>query len=485
MRLGDLSHIGSVAPEHANTGIDRLALDSRKVGRGTLFAALPGSQVDGSTFIPAAVSAGASAILCEPGAVDRVPDGVSTLVCEDARRGLALAAGAFYRERPEIAVGITGTNGKTSVASFTSQIWNEAGVPSATIGTLGITHPDGRTTPSLTTPDTITLHENLVDLAREGVRAVALEASSHGLDQHRLDGLPLRAAAFTNITRDHLDYHLTFAAYLTAKMRIFSLLDTDGVAVVDAGGEGMADVERQVRQSGVRVVTVGRQGCDVTLSNVEAVGFTQRLSGNAFGRPFEIDLPLAGDFQASNALVALALAVSTGVDTKRAVEALATLRGAPGRLEHVATTPSGGRVFIDYAHTPASLSIAIDALRPFAKGRLIVLAGAGGDRDAGKRPLMGAAIAAADVSIVSDDNPRSEDPASIRASILEGCPGAVEIGDRRAAIAEGVGQLDDGDVFLVAGKGHETGQTIAGVTHPFSDHDVVREAVRHLEQANR
>ncbi len=483
MRLGDLTHIGSVAAEHVDTDISRLALDSRKVGPGTLFAALPGSLIDGAEYIPAALAAGASAILCEPGAVDRVAEGVPKVVCDDARRGLALVAGAFYRERPATAVGITGTNGKTSVASFTSQIWAASGTPSATIGTLGITHPDGRTTPSLTTPDTITLHENLVDLAHEGVQAVALEASSHGLDQHRLDGVPLRAAAFTNVTRDHLDYHLTFEAYLSAKMRIFSLLDDGGVAVLDADGEGMIQVERQVRESGAHVVTVGRRGRDVTLSGVQAVGLTQRLSGSAFGQPFEIDLPLAGAFQASNALVALALTASTGVEIEQALEALASLRGAPGRLEHVATTQSGGRIFIDYAHTPASLSVAIDALRPFAEGRLIVLAGAGGDRDAGKRALMGAAIAAADLAIVTDDNPRSEDPALIRASVLEGCPDAVEIGDRRAAIAEGVNELGEGDILLVAGKGHEVGQTIAGVTYPFSDHEVVREVVRHLKEA--
>ena len=483
LTLADIADLVSVRDADRGVRITSLSLDSRKAGPGSLFAALPGSKVDGLQFARGAVQNGAVAVLCDEASADAAPADAAVVSSANPRRALALVAGRFYRQRPRDIVAVTGTNGKTSVAAFTQQLWAAAGIRAATIGTLGITHPDGSVTPSLTTPDTITLHESLAELADAGVDAVALEASSHGLAQHRLDGLSLKAAAFTNLTRDHLDYHQSMEAYRAAKMRIFDLLEPSARAVVDADGEGASTVLGELRERRVPHISTGRNGRDIVLEDTRVADLSQVLKVRAFDESFELDLPLAGAFQASNALVAAGLAITSGVPVNTALQAIEALKGAPGRLELVGTVPSGGRVFVDYSHTPASLTTALATLRPYSSGRLIVLGGAGGDRDPGKRPLMGEAMAkGADMVIVTDDNPRSEDPAEIRRAILEGCPDAAEIADRGAAIAEGVRMLGAGDVLLVAGKGHETGQTIGDVTLPFSDHEAVRAAVAALSK---
>lgn len=451
-----------------------LTADSRAVAPGWLFAALPGAKTDGARFIAEAIAKGAAAILAKTGLVDETAVPVALLTSPEPRRALALMAARFYGVQPAIAVAVTGTSGKTSVADFTRQIFSVLGHRAASLGTLGMVGLDSASYGGLTTPDPVSLHAVLANLAGDGVSHLSLEASSHGLDQHRLDGVTLRAAAFTNLGRDHLDYHPTMEAYLAAKLRLFTdLLPGDGVAVINADAERARDVVAAAASR--RILTVGVAGDALRLDGVARDRFAQRLVVRHSGRTTEVSLRLPGVYQASNALVAAGLAIATGEDEDRVLAALGVLKGVKGRLE-VMGLVRGALVVIDYAHKPDALAAALAALRPFAPGRLVCVFGCGGDRDKGKRPLMGRiASSMADSVIVTDDNPRSEDPKAIRAEILATAPGAREIGDRAEAIRAGSRLLGTGDLLLVAGKGHETGQTIGSTTIPFSDHDVVRE----------
>jgi len=478
MQLGVLAENLPVDVPSEPVEIVGISADSRAIRPGYLFAALKGLSADGSRFAADAVAAGAAAILAA-GDSDLGELAVPVLRARDPRRVLALMAARLYPRQPEKLVAVTGTSGKTSVAAFARQIFEAAGMRAASIGTIGVVGPRGHEKGSLTTPDPVALHQLLDRLATgDGVTHAALEASSHGLDQRRLDGLRLTAAGFTNLGRDHMDYHSGAADYLAAKLRLFcEILPPAGIAVVNADSDAAVEILSAAAASGVRTMLVGRSGGDVRIAAILPDGLMQHLEFEIGGERLAVTLPLAGSFQADNAAMALALAIAAGIDAKTAVAALASLEGAPGRLEKVAEK-AGAAIFVDYAHKPEALAAALSALRPLAAGRLIAVIGAGGDRDRGKRPLMGAAaIRHADIVIVTDDNPRSEDPAEIRRQILEGAPGAIEIAGRGKAIAEAVAMLREGDVLCIAGKGHETGQTIAGKVLPFSDHEAVAEAV--------
>jgi UDP-N-acetylmuramoyl-L-alanyl-D-glutamate--2,6-diaminopimelate ligase len=479
MHLQALLVPGVTAP--AGSGgieITGLTADSREVQPGFLFAALAGAKADGTRFIAEAIAKGAAAILARDGAPETNASNVPVLTAPEPRRALALIAAQFYRAQPAMVVAVTGTSGKTSVAEFTRQIFASLGHNAASLGTIGLVKPDGAVYGSLTTPDPVRLHRTLAELAGEGITHLAFEASSHGLDQHRLDGVRLRAAAFTNLGRDHLDYHPTVEAYLAAKLRLFTeLLPAGQTAVVNADAEHAGRVIAAATGAGRRVMTVGRKGDDLRLASLERDGFAQRLGVRHAGRSFDIRLPLLGDYQASNALIAAGLAIAAGEDAEPALMALQGLTGVKGRLEIVGQA-RGGLIVIDYAHKPEALIAALEALRPFATGKLVCVFGCGGDRDKGKRPIMGAiAKALADFVIVTDDNPRSEQPAAIRAEILATAAGAREIADRAAAIAAGARLLGVGDVLVIAGKGHETGQIIGSTVIPFSDHEAVRAAL--------
>ncbi|GBD49067.1 UDP-N-acetylmuramoyl-L-alanyl-D-glutamate--2,6-diaminopimelate ligase [Methylopila sp. Yamaguchi] len=459
----------------AATPVTGLTADSRAVTPGAVFAALAGAKTDGARFVAQALEKGAAAILSEQALEAPVP----VVQVDDARLALAKAAARLYPRQPATIAAVTGTSGKSSVVTFLRQIWSHAGLKAASLGTLGVTGPSGGTYGSLTTPDPVSLHRTLDELAGEGVSHLAMEASSHGLDQKRLHGVNLNAAGFTNLSRDHMDYHPSVEHYRDAKLRLFrELLPEEGTAVVWADAPDGAAFADAARQRGQRLLTVGARGETLRLTGVKTDGLDQILSVEGAGGARDVRLPLAGAFQAQNALTAAGLAIATGVAPEVALDALERLEGVPGRLEFVGER-DGAAVFIDYAHKPDAVASALAALRPFARGRLVVVFGAGGDRDPGKRPLMGeAATAAADVVIVTDDNPRSEDPATIRAAILAAAPGAREIGDRKTAIETAVSELQSGDVLVVAGKGHETGQIVGDRTLPFSDHDVVRDALK-------
>ena len=449
--------------------ITGVTADSRKVRPGFLFAALPGSKVDGRSFIAGALEAGAVAVLA-PEDVTGLP--VPAVHAWDMRRAYALAAKAFYGAQPKTCVAVTGTNGKTSVAVFCRQIFEHLGRQSASMGTLGVrAGAEQLTPPGLTTPDAADVSRLLAELADKGVTHLALEASSHGIDQRRLDGVDLVAAGFTNLTQDHLDYHGTMGAYRAAKLRLFeALLPRGGAAVLNADSDAYDAFASAAVTSGQGVYSVGEAGQGLKLLERQLVPEGQRLKIAAAGRVFDVRLPLAGGFQASNALVAAGLCIAAGEGVEAVLAALERIEGAPGRLQRVGSGRKGGEAYVDYAHTPDGLETVLKALRPHARGRLIVVFGAGGDRDRGKRPLMGAAAASlADIAIVTDDNPRSEDPASIRAAILAAAPGAREIGDRRGAIAAACAMLGKGDVLVVAGKGHEQGQIVGGEVPPFDD----------------
>jgi UDP-N-acetylmuramoyl-L-alanyl-D-glutamate--2,6-diaminopimelate ligase len=396
---------------------------------------------------------------------------------------LSLAAANFYGRQPETMVAVTGTAGKTSVASFTRQIWAFAGHPAAMIGTTGVVSPRRNDYGSLTTPDPVSLHQLLAELADEGVTHAAMEASSHGLDQFRLDGVRLSAAAFTNLGRDHMDYHPTVEAYMAAKMRLFeALLPKGSPAVIFADDAWSQQAISVATAAGHDVRTVGRKGNFLTLKRVEHFRHKQVAEVHIGRDIFEVHIPLAGDFQIANALVAAGLAISTGVAAPVAMAALEKLQGAPGRLELVGHTRDGALAYVDYAHKPDALENVLTSVRPFTTGRVITVFGCGGDRDRGKRPIMGEiACRLADIVIVTDDNPRSEDPATIRSEIIAAAACATEIGDRAAAIREAVGMLKSGDTLIVAGKGHEEGQTIGSTTLPFSDHAQVRKALQERE----
>ncbi|KAB2916312.1 MAG: UDP-N-acetylmuramoyl-L-alanyl-D-glutamate--2,6-diaminopimelate ligase [Hyphomicrobiaceae bacterium] len=465
-------------PQAGDVQIAGLTADSREVRPGWLFAALAGSKADGARFIDDALAKGATAVLVKEGTAVSAPAEVAVLSATEPRRALALMAARFYAAQPETIVAVTGTSGKTSVADFTRQIFAGLGRKAASLGTIGLVKPGGGVYGSLTTPDPVTLHRTLAELAGEGVTHLAFEASSHGLDQHRLDGVAIKAAAFTNLGRDHLDYHPTVEAYLAAKLRLFSdLLPPDGTAVVNMASEQADDVIATVRARGSRLITVGGSDAVLALDGIRLDGFAQRLRVRYEGAHYDIRLPLLGDYQAANALLAAGLAIAIGEPAGRVFATLETLRGVKGRLEIVGEA-HGGLVVIDYAHKPDALAAALAALRPFAPGKLVCVFGCGGDRDKGKRPIMGQiASAKADAVIVTDDNPRSENAAAIRAEILSGAPGAREIGDRAEAIRAGVRRLAKGDVLLIAGKGHETGQIIGATIIPFSDHEAVRAAL--------
>jgi UDP-N-acetylmuramoyl-L-alanyl-D-glutamate--2,6-diaminopimelate ligase len=459
--------------------------DSRKVRPGFLFAALPGSKVDGAEFAAKAVDAGAAAVIAGRDLKLAAP----SIVASDPRRAYALAAAAFHGAQPATVVAVTGTNGKTSVANFCRQIFARAGLKAGSMGTLGVrlTGPGGFdeqvTPPGLTTPDAADVAELMAQAAGRGVTHFAMEASSHGVDQRRLDGVRLTAAGFLNLTQDHLDYHGTMGAYRAAKLRLFeTLLPRGATAVLNADSDAYEAFAAAAVTAGHSVLSVGEAGQGIRLAARSLTPEGQRLKLAVDGRTHDLVLPLAGGFQASNALVAAGLCLAAGLSLEETLAGLEALEGAPGRLQRVAAGPRGGEAYVDYAHTPDGLETVLKALRPHVRGKLIVVFGAGGDRDRGKRPLMGAIAAAlADVAIVTDDNPRSENPAVIRAEVLAGAKGAKEIGDRREAIRAAAAMLAEGDVLVVAGKGHEQGQIVAGVTHPFDD---VAETAQALELAH-
>jgi len=477
MRVRDLFSDDAVIDTRAGeVAVTGLAVDSRAVRPGDLFFALAGTKTDGARFIDQAIASGAVAAVGErmPHSDLRVP----FVATPNPRRALALAAARFYPRQPAVIAAVTGTSGKTSVAAFTRQIWQRLGHASASIGTIGLVSPKRTVYGSLTTPDPIALHRQLDDIAGEGVTHLALEASSHGLDQYRLDGIRVSAGAFTNLSRDHMDYHPDVAHYLNAKLRLFrDLIGTDGAAVISADHDSSQAAIDAARARKLRIITVGRRGEGIRLVDASIDGFAQRLVLDHDGAWHELGLPLVGEFQIENALVAAGLAIGTGSDPDQVFAALEQLEGAKGRLERVGER-NGAPVFVDYAHKPDALAKALQALRPYAKRRLVVVFGAGGDRDAGKRPLMGGIAAEhADSVIVTDDNPRSENPAAIRSAILSAAKGAKEIGDRAEAIRTAISGLQPGDALLIAGKGHETGQIVGDRTLPFSDHEAVAAAL--------
>ena len=463
--------------------ITGLTADSRAVAPGFLFAAMPGVLADGARFISDALTKGAAAILIAGDG--QVPSAcpVPILRSPNPRRALALIASRFYGPGPDTIVAVTGTSGKTSVAEFTRQIFAHAGHQAASLGTIGVVKPSGATYGSLTTPDPITLARTLAELRADGVTHLAMEASSHGLDQHRLDGVKLTAAAFTNLGRDHMDYHPAIEHYFNAKMRLFrELLPPGATAVINMDGAFATEARAAAEARGLIVVLVGTHGRDISVSDIRREGFKQHMRVRVPLGHADIVLPLIGAYQIENALTAAGLAVAAGVAPIDAASALAHLKGVPGRLDIVGEI-NGALAVVDYAHKPEALTAALDSVRPFATGKLICVFGCGGDRDRGKRPLMGAiSTSKADVTIITDDNPRSENPAAIRAEILGGAKGAREIGDRALAIQTAVAMMQPGDVVLVAGKGHETGQIAGDTVLPFSDHDVLAAALESLKK---
>ncbi|MEM5474350.1 UDP-N-acetylmuramoyl-L-alanyl-D-glutamate--2,6-diaminopimelate ligase [Hoeflea sp. AS60] len=459
-----------------------LTADSRVVEPGNLFFALAGVKTDGARFAAQAATSGAIAIVASHDA-DLSEIAIPVLRADDPRQALARMAAAFFGPQPRVTAAVTGTAGKTSVASFLRQIWAHSGEQAAMLGTTGVVAPGRVEYGTLTTPDPVALHRLLADLASEGVTHAAMEASSHGLDQRRLDGVALSVAGFTNLGRDHMDYHPTMEDYMAAKMRLFdALLPKGAPAVIFADDPWSERAVEVAERAGARVLTVGRKGGFLCLKRVEHLRDKQIAEVHMDGRIFEVHLPLAGDFQVSNALVAAGMAIASGTSADHAMAALEHLVGASGRLELIGSTPDGAPAYVDYAHKPEALENVLDAVRPFTTGRVIVVFGCGGDRDRGKRPIMGEiATRLADVVIVTDDNPRSEDPAAIRAEIMTAATQATEIGDRADAIRQAVGMLKAGDTLIVAGKGHEEGQTVGDKVLPFSDHTEIRKALEDLK----
>jgi UDP-N-acetylmuramoyl-L-alanyl-D-glutamate--2,6-diaminopimelate ligase len=483
-----LSELGLSARQGRDPLLTGITLDSRAVREGTLFAALPGSTRHGADFIATALAAGAAAILTDPMGAIIASEALglseaALVVADDPREALAYAAALWFGAQPPTMVAVTGTNGKTSVATFTRQIWMALGHEAINIGTTGV--EGAWTAPSShTTPDPITLQKMLAEAATSGVTHAAMEASSHGLDQRRLEGVRLMAAGFTNLTQDHLDYHHTMEAYLQAKAGLFTrLLPEDGVAVVNLDGAHGSEIAEMALHRGLRVLTVGKgQGADLQIAATrpDATGQDVRLVWQ--GQAHQTRLNLIGAFQAENVAVAAGLAIAAGEEPQSVLSVLPRLAGVRGRMQLAATRKNGASVFVDYAHTPDAIETALKALRPHVMGRIIIAFGAGGDRDRTKRPLMGAAARAnADVLYVTDDNPRSEEPASIRAAILAACPEANEVGDRAEAILRAVDALQPGDALLIAGKGHETGQVIKGDIFPFDDVEQASIAVAALD----
>jgi UDP-N-acetylmuramoyl-L-alanyl-D-glutamate--2,6-diaminopimelate ligase len=466
--------LGTLLGTEGGAAVTGFAIDHRKVAPGTIFGAFEGATVNGEDFIPAAIAAGAIAVVARP---EVVVEGAVHIPDRNPRERFARLAAAFFAPFPQTAIAVTGTNGKTSTVELTRQLWRMQGHHAASIGTLGVTTADDRVSTGLTTPDVVTFLSNVAGLAREGVTHVAFEASSHGLSQYRTEGLPVRAAAFTNLSRDHLDYHGDMATYFTAKLRLFSeVLDPDGAAVVWVDDPHADRVIDLARMRGNRLLTVGEHGETLRLVGREPTLLGQALTIEAEGEAHKVNLPLIGAYQAANALTAAGLVLATGGELKATLAGLSRLQPVRGRLERAVIARSGAPVYVDYAHTPDAIEAAIAALKPHAVGRLIVVVGAGGDRDAGKRKPMGeAAAAGADLVIVTDDNPRSEDPAAIRAQVLAGAPDAREIGGRRDAIAAAIAEAGPEDIVLLAGKGHEQGQIVGDLVLPFDDVAVARE----------
>jgi UDP-N-acetylmuramoyl-L-alanyl-D-glutamate--2,6-diaminopimelate ligase len=470
-----LSELIGETENGVDTRVTGFAIDSRKVAPGTVFGAFRGTQVNGEDYIPNAVAAGAIAVFARP---EAVVEGAVHIADAEPRRAFAKAAAKFFAPFPETVVAVTGTNGKTSTVELTRQLWRMAGYHAASIGTLGVTTADDSVSTGLTTPDIATFLSNMAGLRREGVTHAAFEASSHGLSQFRTEGLPVHAAAFTNLSRDHLDYHGTMEAYLEAKLRLFSeVVEPDGAAVVwmdDAASTRVAEI---ATERGLRLITLGQKGETLKIVARQPTQLGQTLTIEAEGKSHVINLPLIGAYQAANALTAAGLVLATGGELGDVFASLARVQPVRGRLERAAISRVGAPIYVDYAHTPDGLEAAIQALRPHTAGRLIVMFGAGGDRDRGKRPQMGAvATSLADYVIVTDDNPRSEEPGFIRREILAGAPGAIEIGGRREAIEAAIAEAGANDIVLLAGKGHEQGQIVGDRVLPFDDVQVARES---------
>nr|WP_209880311.1 UDP-N-acetylmuramoyl-L-alanyl-D-glutamate--2,6-diaminopimelate ligase [Azospirillum soli] len=461
----------------ADPDVTGLTADSRAVRPGFVFAALPGVKVDGRAFIADAVAKGAVAVVAPKGT--EAPSGAVLIEDEQPRRAFALMAAAFHGAQPETVVAVSGTNGKTSTVQFARQIWDLMGQKAASLGTLGLIGPGLEAYGGMTTPDPVSLHRDLAAVKNAGIERLAMEASSHGLEQFRLDGVRLKAAGFTNLTRDHLDYHGTMEAYFDAKAMLFDrVLATGGAAVLNADSDTFRKLSEICSQRGHRVFGYGLAGRELRVNGVEPLAHGQRLDLSVLGRDLTVDLPLAGRFQAWNVLCALGLVIGSGADRDEALDTLTRLEGVPGRLQHVATHPCGATVYVDYAHTPDALETVLTALKPHAQRQLVVVFGCGGDRDRGKRPVMGElAGRLADRAIVTDDNPRTEDPAAVRKEVLAGSPALEEIGDRREAIRAAVRGLRAGDVLVIAGKGHEQGQTVGTEVRPFDDATEAQAAV--------
>lgn len=484
MRLSALANVAATGPDPEITGI---TADSRAVKPGYLFAALPGAKADGAAFVADAIAKGAIAVLGGEALRDRT-GATASVIDFNPRQRLAQMAARFHAPQPANVVAVTGTNGKTSVASFVRQIWAALGYKAASFGTVGVVAPSGTKALSLTTPDPVEIHRLLAELAAEGVDHVAFEASSIGLAQYRTDGVALKAAAFTNLTRDHLDYHETFEAYEQAKLRLFAeVVPPGGVAVINADSPSAPAFVEVAKARAQRLITTGEsETAALRIVSRAPRGDGQVLSVAWDGRGYDVVLPLAGAFQASNAIVAAGLVLGLDANPGRVFETLAQLRGAPGRLEKIGTNVHGAPVYVDYAHTPDALETVLKALRPHTDGRLWVVFGCGGDRDPGKRPLMGEAAATfADRVIVTDDNPRTEDAAAIRAAVMKGAAGAAEIGDRARAIETAVASALAGDVVVIAGKGHESGQIVGREVRPFNDAEEARTAIARTRGGGR
>ncbi len=468
MRLRDLAGI-----DH-DSEVTGFAIDHRKVAKGSLFGAFQGGRVNGEDYIAQAIERGAIGVIARPQA--RV-EGAVHLADPQPRRLFARLAARFYGPFPEVTVAVTGTNGKTSTVELVRQMWRIMGQRSASIGTLGVTTSDDQVSTGLTTPDIVTFLSNMAGLKRMGISHVAYEASSHGLDQYRAEGLPVAAAAFTNFSRDHLDYHADMDAYFAAKMRLFDeVVDAGGTAVVWTGDPRSAEVIDHSQRRGLKLITVGPGATTIALIDQTASPLGQALVVRHDGKDHRLTLPLIGAYQAANVLVAAGLLLATGTKFDAALSVMGRVSPVRGRLERAVISRAGAPVYVDYAHTPDAIEAAIAALRPHVTGRLITVFGAGGDRDTGKRAAMGEVAARlSDAVIITDDNPRTEDPAAIRAAILAGAPGAREIGDRRAAIAAAIAMAAAGDIVLIAGKGHEQGQIVKDRTLPFDDVSVARE----------
>lgn len=477
-------HLSRLIDDGSDMEITGLTADSRQVREGYLFAALPGNKTDGAGYIADALQHGARVILAGPGA--KLPEGSNAILitCDNPRLALAQIATKYYPKQPDVIAAVTGTSGKTSTVSFTQQLWTLYGIAEcASLGTLGVRAPGMVRSGSLTTPDTVSLHAELSDLAAAGISHLAMEASSHGLDQYRLHGVKVTAAAFTNLTRDHLDYHPDMDHYFHAKAKLFSeVLARNGIAVLNADDESYDRLSKICLKNGHRVISYGEGGDDIRILERTLEPLGQALKLYVMGHVFDVTLPLVGHFQLMNALCALGLVLAGDGEIDAIVPLLSKLRGVSGRLQLVPGHPKNSAVYVDYAHKPAAVEAVLNTLRPHTEGRLFCVLGCGGNRDKGKRPIMGRIAAGlADVVVVTDDNPRDEDPATIRAEVMEGAPDAIEIGNRREAIEWAVAELRAGDVLVIAGKGHEQGQIIGERVEPFDDIEEAKNAIISLK----